>query len=74
VQALLEGTENRITVERQDFNQSVQEYNTAVKSFPTVFYAPAFGFQAKPYFTASPGAETPPKVQFDFNGATTNKP
>ena len=67
LQAQLEGTENRISVERRDFNTAVQAYNTAIKSFPAVFYAGAFGFSPKPYFTASPGAETPPKVQFDFN-------
>ena len=67
LQAQLEGTENRISVERRDFNTAVQSYNTAVKSFPAVFYAGALGFSPKPYFTATPGAETPPKVQFDFN-------
>lgn len=67
LQASLEGTENRISVERRDFNTAVQNYNTAVKSFPTVFYARFFGFSAKPYFAASAGAETPPKVSFDFN-------
>jgi LemA protein len=67
LQAQLEGTENRISVERRDFNTAVQNYNTAVKSFPAVFYAGMFGFSPKPYFTATPGAETPPKVQFDFN-------
>ena len=69
LQAQLEGTENRIAVERRDFNEAVKAYNTAVKSFPTVFYAGMFGFQAKPYFSATPGAETPPKVQFDFGGS-----
>ena len=74
LQAQLEGTENRITVERRDFNLAVQNYNTAVKSFPTVLYAGAFGFTAKPYFAAAPGAETPPKVEFDFNKPATNQP
>jgi LemA protein len=69
LQASLEGTENRISVERRDFNTAVQNYNTAVKSFPAVFYAGALGFSPKPYFTASAGAETPPKVSFDFNNA-----
>ena len=69
LQASLEGTENRIAVERRDFNTAVQNYNTAIKSFPAVFYAGAFGFSAKPYFAATAGAETPPKVQFDFNNA-----
>ena len=67
LQASLEGTENRISVERRDFNTAVQSYNTAVKSFPAVFYAGMFGFSPKPYFSASAGAETPPKVSFDFN-------
>jgi LemA protein len=73
LQAELEGTENRISVERRDFNTAVQDYDTAVKSFPAVLYAGVFGFQPKPYFTATAGAETPPKVSFDFNkpaGAT----
>jgi LemA protein len=74
LQAQLEGTENRISVERRDFNTAVQNYDTAIKSFPSVFYAGAFGFQPKPYFSATPGAETPQKVQFDFGNAATNKP
>jgi len=74
LQAQLEGTENRISVERRDFNLAVQNYNTAVKSFPAVLYAGVFGFSAKPYFNAAPGAETPPKVQFDFGQSATNKP
>jgi LemA protein len=73
LQAQLEGTENRIAVARRDFNEAAQAYNTAVKSFPAVFYARLFGFNPKPYFTAIAGAETPPKVQFDFNGAATNR-
>jgi LemA protein len=72
LQAQLEGTENRIAVERRDFNDAVMEYDTAVKSFPAVFYAGAFGFHEKPYFSATPGSETPPKVQFDFGGSGTN--
>lgn len=73
LQAQLEGTENRISVERRDFNQAVQNYDTAIKSFPAVLYAGAFGFHEKPYFSATPGSETPPKVQFDFNNSATNK-
>jgi LemA protein len=76
LQAQLEGTENRISVERGRFNEAVQAYDTALKSFPTVLYAGMFGFKEKPYFTAAPGAETAPRVQFDFNGksaASTNK-
>lgn len=71
LQAQLEGTENRIAVERRDFNTAVQAYNTAVKSFPAVFYAGLFGFQPKPYFSATPGAETPPKVEFNFGNTAT---
>jgi LemA protein len=67
LQAQLEGTENRIAVERGRFNDAVQAYNTAVKSFPAVFYAGLFGFKEKPYFAATPGADKPPQVQFDFN-------
>jgi len=74
LQAQLEGTENRIAVERRDFNLAVQSYDTAIKSFPAVFYAGAFGFQPKPYFSAAPGAESPPKVQFDFNNKTAPAP
>ena len=67
LQTQLEGSENRIAVERGRFNQAVQAYDTAVKSFPAVLYASIFGFHPKPYFQATPGAETPPKVQFDFS-------
>ena len=67
LQAQIEGTENRISVERGNFNQAVQSYNTAIKSFPAVFYAGMMGFAEKPYFTASTGADKPPQVQFDFN-------
>ena len=71
LQASLEGTENRISVERRDFYTAVQNYNTAIKSFPAVFYAGACGFSPKPYFTATAGAVTPPKVSFDFNKPAT---
>ena len=68
LQAQLEGTENRITVERQKFNDVVQSYNTTVKVFPGVLFAGLFGFAPKPYFAAQAGTETPPKV--DFNSAS----
>jgi LemA protein len=74
LQAQLEGTENRISVERRDFNLAVQNYDTAIKSFPAVFYAGAFGFHEKPYFAATAGTETPPKVQFDFNKPAATNP
>ena len=67
LQAQLEGTENRISVERGRFNDAVQAYDTAIKSFPANFYAGACGFTEKPYFTAIEGADKPPQVQFDFN-------
>ena len=68
LQAQLEGTENRITVERQKFNEAVMTYNTAVTTFPNVLIAGRYGFKAKPYFAAEAGAEKPPRVQFDFGG------
>jgi LemA protein len=64
LQAQLEGTENRISVERRNFNQTVQQYNTTIKRFPTSIFAGIFGFNEKQYFTSTPGAETPPKVEF----------
>jgi LemA protein len=66
----LEGTENRISVERGRYNDVVQKYNTAIKSFPTLMYAGYFNFKEKPYFTATTGAETPPKVDFNFQGTS----
>jgi LemA protein len=74
LQAQLEGTENRIAVSRRDFNNAVQAYNTAIKSFPAVFYAAALGFKEKPYFAATPGSETAPKVQFDFTNSPPARP
>jgi LemA protein len=66
LQAQLEGTENRISVERGRFNEAVQAYNTAIKRFPAVLFAGMFGHTPRPYFTATAGAETAPKVDFDF--------
>src|SRR5437868_2584730 len=66
LQAQLEGTENRISVERGNFNRTVQDYNVAVRSFPTNFVAGMLGFAPRPFFTAQPGAEKPPPVQFNF--------
>ena len=66
LQAQLEGTENRISVERGNFNKTVQDYNIAVRSFPTNFVAGTLGFAPRPFFTAQPGAEKPPPVQFNF--------
>ncbi len=64
LQAQLEGTENRITVERQKFNETTRVYNTYIKSFPQNIFAGMFGFTNKPYFEATAGAETAPKVEF----------
>jgi LemA protein len=69
LQAQLEGTENRITVERGRFNAAVQAYNTKIRTLPTVFFAGFLGFQQKPYFQATAGSETAPAVKFDFGGA-----
>src|SRR5262249_40990637 len=66
LQAQLEGTENRISVERGNFNKTVQDYNVAVRSFPTNFVAGMLGFAPRPFFAAQPGAEKPPPVQFNF--------
>ena len=74
LQSQLEGAENRISVERERFNTAVRSYDTAIKSFPALLYAGAFGFAAKPYFAATPGAEKPPQVQFDFNKPAPAKP
>ncbi len=64
LQAQLEGTENRISVERRNFNEAVQEYNTALRKFPTNMLNKMFGFQERPFFNAQPGAETAPTVNF----------
>ncbi len=64
LQAQLEGTENRISVERKKFNEVVQSYNTTIKRFPASMLAGMFGFGEKQYFKAIQGSETPPKVEF----------
>jgi LemA protein len=64
LQAQLEGTENRISVERKKFNETVQQYNTTIKKFPASALAGMLGFKEKQYFTAVVGAETAPKVEF----------
>ena len=66
LQVQLEGTENRISVERNNFNGAVQEYNTAVQTFPTLIIAKCFGFQTRPFFSAQAGAERAPTVNFNF--------
>jgi len=64
LQAQLEGTENRITVARRDYNNAVRQYNTQVRSFPTVLFAGVMGFQQKASFEAEQGAEQAPDVNF----------
>jgi LemA protein len=64
LQVELEGTENRISVERRKFNEVAQGFNTYIKRFPQTFISGMFGFAAKPYFAASEGAETAPVVTF----------
>lgn len=65
LQAALEGSENRISVARQNFNDAVGTYNTSIQSFPNVLYAGKMGFHSKPYFNATPQAQTVPQVNFD---------
>jgi len=64
LQAQLEGTENRITIARKDFNEAVQEYNGKIRSFPANITAKMFGFSEKGYFQAEPGSEKAPEVKF----------
>jgi len=64
LQAQLEGTENRISVERMNYNESVQDYNTYVRSFPRNIFAGWFGFERKTPFAADPAAQRAPSVQF----------
>ena len=64
LQAQLEGTENRIAVERKKFNETAQVYNTSIRKFPRSIVASMFGFERKPYFKAQEGAEQAPTVKF----------
>ncbi|MFN2458135.1 MAG: LemA family protein [Chitinophagaceae bacterium] len=64
LQTQLEGTENRITVARNDFNTSVQTYNTKVRTFPTNIFAGIMGFKQRQGFTADPGSQNAPNVDF----------
>ena len=64
LQSQLEGTENRITVERMRFNEVVRDYNTRLKLFPGNFVASFRGFKEKAFFEATPGSAEPPKVKF----------
>jgi LemA protein len=64
LQAQLEGTENRISVERRKFNETVRGYNTAIRKFPRNIVAGMFGFEKHPYFEAEEGSEKAPEVKF----------
>ena len=64
LQAQLEGTENRISVERRKFNESVQDYNSYIRSFPRNFIAGMFDFEKKGYFEAEASAQQAPTVEF----------
>lgn len=64
LQAQLEGTENRIAVERRKFNDAARSYNAYIQQFPKNILAGMFGFTPKPYFEANAGAENAPKVEF----------
>lgn len=66
LQTQLEGTENRISVERHNFNESVQGYNTLIRRIPNNIIAGLFGFKGKGYFTAAEGADKAPEVEFDI--------
>lgn len=65
LQAQLEGTENRISVERKKFNEAVQGFNTFIRRFPAKFIAGFAGFQEKQYFKAAAGSDEAPKVNFE---------
>ncbi|HEX2835081.1 MAG TPA: LemA family protein [Thermoanaerobaculia bacterium] len=75
LQSQLEGTENRIAVERQRYNEAAQAYNTAIRRFPASMVANMSGFKAKAYFQGTPDNEQAPNVNFDFSNtaATTTR-
>jgi LemA protein len=62
----IEGTENRISIARRDYNAVVNTYNLQVRTFPNNLYAGMFGFQRKPFYQADPGSEKVPDVKFDI--------
>ena len=64
LQAQLEGTENRISVERRNFNEVAREYNTSIRTFPKTIIAGMCGFEKRPYFEAEEGANKAPEVKF----------
>jgi LemA protein len=74
LQTQLEGTENRISVERMRFNEKAQAYNTARLRFPTVVFANLLGMREKAYFKSTPGSEQPPNVNFSFGASPSPAP
>jgi LemA protein len=74
LQTQLEGTENRINVERMRFNEAAREYNTSRQTFPAVIFANMLGFKEKAYFKSAPGAETAPAVDFNFGASPAPAP
>ena len=70
LQSQLEGTENRISVERMRYNEQAQVFNTAVRRFPASMIAGMSGFKQKAYFRGAPGSEKAPEVDFNFNTST----
>lgn len=74
LQTQLEGTENRISVERGKYNETVRDYNTYIQTFPNSLVAGFRNFQTKPYFEATAGSDRPPQVNFEFGKtAATNQ-
>ncbi len=67
LQTQLEGTENRIKVERDRFNEAATNYNISVRKFPAAIWAGIFGFGTRPQFEADEGAQDAPEVNFDFS-------
>ena len=74
LQSQLEGTENRITVERMRYNETAQVYNTSRLKFPTVIFASLLGFRDKAYFKAQAGADQAPKIRPEDFGAPATQP
>jgi LemA protein len=70
LQSQLEGTENRIAVARNDYNEVAQTYNTAIRRFPGSLAASMGGFKPKAYFRGAPGSSQAPQVDFSFGGTT----
>jgi LemA protein len=74
LQVALEGTENRVSVERNRYNEAAQAYNTTRLRFPTVLFANLIGMGEKAYFKAAAGSETPPAVKFNFGASPAPAP